>query len=183
MKLTVQGWQYLVLSVMGVVVLTGAVAGAVLMNRTDHVSRELIDDIQPARVAAYQLQSAVRDQETAVRGYAIAADRVFLAPYYDGQRTELAAAEDIRGYVGQRPDLIEDLDAIERGAARWRTTYAEPLIASVTPGVPTVVDSGSAEFGKAEFDRLRGLFESAEPTSYAGATRRRRRTRGGPWLA
>ena len=69
-RLTVQGWQNLVLSVMGAVVLAGAVAGAVLLNRTDYVSRELIDDIQPARVAAYQLQAALRDQETAVRGYA-----------------------------------------------------------------------------------------------------------------
>ena len=54
-RLTVQGWQILVLSVMGAVVLTGAVAGAVLLNRTDYVSRELIDELQPARVAAYQI--------------------------------------------------------------------------------------------------------------------------------
>ena len=36
-RLTVQGWQYLVLSVMGVLVLAGAVACAVLLNRTDEV--------------------------------------------------------------------------------------------------------------------------------------------------
>ena len=66
--LTVQGWQNLVLAVMGVVVLTGAIAGAILLNRTDAVSSELIDNIQPARVAAYQLQAALRDQETALRG-------------------------------------------------------------------------------------------------------------------
>ena len=48
--------------------------GVAVDDRTDAVSRELIDDIQPARVAAYQLQAALRDQETAVRGYVIAAD-------------------------------------------------------------------------------------------------------------
>jgi signal transduction histidine kinase len=159
MRLTVQGWQILVLSVMGVVVLTGAVVIAILMDRTDDVSRELIDDIQPARVAAYQLQAALRDQETAVRGYAIAADRQFLAPYYDGQRTESTAAEDIREYLSGRSDLIDDLDTIERAAAAWRTAYAEPLIASIIPGAPGVVDTVIAERGKAEFDRLRALFE------------------------
>ena len=159
MKLTVQGWQILVLSVMGVLVLTGAGAGAVLMNRTDDVSRGLIDNIQPARVAAYQLQAALRDQETAVRGYAIAADRPFLTPYYDGQRTESTAAEDIRQYLAGRADLIDDLDTIERAAAAWRTAFAEPLIASVTPEQPTVVDSVTADRGKAEFDRLRALFD------------------------
>ncbi len=41
---------------MGVLVLAGAITGVVLLNRTDNVSRGLIDDIQPARVAAYRLQ-------------------------------------------------------------------------------------------------------------------------------
>ena len=50
---------------------------------------------------------------------------------------------------------MADLDAIERAAADWRATYAEPLIAGVTPGRPTVVDSATAERGKAEFDHLR----------------------------
>jgi signal transduction histidine kinase len=158
-KLTVQGWQNLVLSVMGVVVLAGAITGAVLVNRTDKMSSELIDNIQPARVAAYKLQAALRDQETSLRGYAIAADRQFLQPYDDGQRAEQAAAEDIRRLVGYRADANDDLNAIEQAAARWRATYAEPLIASVNPGSPTVVDNATAERGKAEFDHLRELFD------------------------
>jgi CHASE3 domain sensor protein len=48
------------------------------------VTRELIDDIQPARVSAYQLQGALRDQETSLRGYVIAADRQFLIPTSTG---------------------------------------------------------------------------------------------------
>ena len=159
MKLTVQGWQNLVLSVMGLVVLSGAVGGAVLMSRTDQVAAELIDHIQPARVAAYELQAALRDQETAVRGYAIAADRQFLNPYQVGQRTEASAAQNIRADLAGRADLIGDLDAIERAANDWRAGYAEPLIASVTPGRPAVVDAATAERGKNEFDGLRDLFD------------------------
>jgi signal transduction histidine kinase len=158
--LTVQGWQNLVLSIMGAIVLAGAVAGALLLSRTDELSRELSDDIQPARVAAYQLQGALRDQETAVRGYVIAANTLFLGPYNEGLRAEIAAAQDIRRLAGGRPDLMADLDAIERASAAWRTTYAQPLIASVTPGVPTVISSQTADRGKAEFDRLRVLFDA-----------------------
>jgi signal transduction histidine kinase len=157
---TVQGWQNLVLAVMGIVVLAGAVGGALLLNRTDDVSRELNLDIQPARVAAYQLQASLRDQETAVRGYAIAADRQFLEPYYGGQDTERAAAQEIRDHVGHRVDLADDLDAIERASAAWRTSYAEPLIAAVTPESPEVLDRATAERGKAEFDALRVLFDN-----------------------
>jgi signal transduction histidine kinase len=157
--LTVRGWLNLVLAVMGVLVLGGAVAGAILLNRTDAVSSELVDDVQPARVAAYQLQAALRDQETALRGYAIAADRQFLEPYFEGQRAERTAADEIRSRVGHRSDAIDDLNGIEQAAASWRATYADPLIASVKPGAPAVVDNATAERGKAEFDRLRELFD------------------------
>ncbi len=158
-RLTVQGWQNLVLSLMGIVVIGGAILGALLLNRTDDVSRELNFGIQPARVAAYQLQAALRDQETAVRGYAIAADRQFLEPYFAGQRAESAAAQQIRDGISHRQDLADDVDEIERAAAGWRTTYADPLIASVTPGAPKVLDAAAAERGKASFDALRALFE------------------------
>ena len=159
-RLTVAGWQAVVLSVMGTVVLAGAAAGAVLLHRTDAVTRELTDDIQPARVSAYQLQGALRDQETALRGYVIAADRQFLAPYVEGQRVEQEAAENITARLGGRVDLIADLTAIERAGAAWRSAYAQPLISSVIPGEPNVVNPSTAERGKAEFDRIRGLFDT-----------------------
>ena len=154
------GWHNLVLSTMGVLVLAGAVTGALLLNRTVEVSRQLSDDIQPARVAAYQLQSALRDQETAIRGYVIAADRRFLDPYYDGKRDEQAASADLRQLVAGRRQLIADLDAIERASAAWRTGYAEPLIAAVTPGAPSLVTNATAERGKTQFDVLRRLFDT-----------------------
>jgi len=158
-QLSVQGWQNLVLAAMGIVVFAGAVTGSILLNRTDEVSRELINDIQPSRVAAYQLQAALGDQETATRGYAIAADRQFLDPYYDGQQAEKAAADAIRERLADRPDLIADVDAIQRAAERWRSTYAEPLIASIKPGAPGVIDGTTVDRGKTEFDGLRLLFE------------------------
>jgi signal transduction histidine kinase len=157
--LTVRGWLALVLLTMGVLVLGGAVIGALLLNRTDEVSNELSDNIQPARVAASQLQAALRDQETGLRGYLISADRQFLTPFYDGQRAEKVAADDIRQRLSHHPDLLADLDAVERAASVWRTTYAEPLIASVTPNSPSLVNSAAAERGKAEFDHLRSLFD------------------------
>jgi signal transduction histidine kinase len=169
-RLTVAGWQTVVLLVMGTVVLAGATAGAVLLDRTDAVTRELTDDIQPARVSAYQLQGALRDQETALRGYVIAADRQFLAPYVDGQRVEQQAAEDITARLGARVDLISDLTAIERAGAAWRSTYAQPLINSVIPGEPTVVNASTAGRGKAEFDRIRGLFDAQNADLAAART-------------
>lgn len=158
-RLTVRGWLALVLSTMGLLVLIGAVIGAVLLERTDEVSRSLRDDIQPSRVSASQLQSALRDQETGLRGYLISADRQFLTPYYDGMRAEEAAARDIRTRLDGHPDLLADLNAIETAAGNWRRDYAEPLIARVTPNSPTVLPGAMSALGKAEFDSLRALFD------------------------
>ncbi|MET4427202.1 CHASE3 domain-containing protein [Mycolicibacterium sp. 624] len=159
-KLTVAGWQNLVLALMGVVVLAGALMGWTLMNRTDDVSRELIDDIQPARVASYRLQTALRDQETAVRGYAIAADREFLTPYYDGLQAEKSASDAIRARLADRPDLLADLDAVETAAAQWRARFAEPVIASVQVGTARAVSPAVIERGKVEFDGIRQLSDA-----------------------
>jgi len=84
----------------------------------------------------------------------------FLTPYDEGRQAEQVAAEHIRRRLVNHPDLIADLDAIERAAAAWRTSYAEPLIASVTPNTSDVVNSAVAERGKAEFDYLRRLFDT-----------------------
>ncbi|MDT5338838.1 MAG: hypothetical protein QOD90_4343 [Mycobacterium sp.] len=158
--LTVQGWQTLVLSIMGVLVLGAGVAGAVLLQRYDQVSHELIDEVQPSRSAAYRLQAALRDQETAIRGYAISADRQFLDPYYSGQQAEATAADEIRQRAGSRAELIGDLDVIEQAASSWRSSFAEPLIASVTPNTPAVVSADAIERGKVGFDRMRALFDA-----------------------
>lgn len=159
-QLTVRGWQALFLVTMGVMMLAGAGIGALLLNRTDAMSREVTDAIQPARVAACQLQAALRDQETGIRGYLIAHDRQFLTPYYDGQHAERAAAEEIRGRLGGRSDLIGDLDAIEKAAAGWRASYAEPLITGVNANMWTGMSTRAVERGKAEFDHLRTLFDT-----------------------
>jgi signal transduction histidine kinase len=158
-RFTVQGWQNLVLSVMVVVVLAGTIAGALLLFRADHLLRDLTQSVGPARISAYQLQAALRDQETAMRGYAIAADRQFLQPYYEGQASEKDAAQSIRENLAGRTVLIDDLDAIEHAADAWRRSYAEPMIASVTPGAPEVLDSATTDRGKAQFDTLRALFD------------------------
>jgi signal transduction histidine kinase len=159
LRLTVAGWQNLVLSVMALVVLTGAATAAVLLKRTDGVTRELTDNIQPARLSAYRLQSALRDQETALRGYLIAADRQFLGPYEDGQQVEHEAAANISALLRDRANLLADLNAVEHAGATWRGSYAEPLIDTVIPGTPTVVNIETADRGKAEFDRIRALFD------------------------
>lgn len=156
MKLTVQGWQNLVLAVIGTAVLACSIAATILVAQADKVSNQIRDGVQPARIAAYQLQAALRDQETAVRGYLITADPRFLDPYNDGRTAETAAAEQMRENLAGNQDLLADLDDIEAAAEVWRAEYADPLISQVTATQPA--DDASIEEGKVLFDRLRELF-------------------------
>ncbi|MGO4445539.1 CHASE3 domain-containing protein [Mycobacterium sp. 2YAF39] len=157
---TVQGWQNLVLAVMGLVLLAGAIVGAVLLNRTNDGWNEITREIGPMRIAAFQLQAALRDQETSIRGYAISADPQFLEPYVAGQKAEQAAAQVIRDHAGERTRVVDDLEDIERKSAAWRGEYAEPVIADVKPTAPSIVDTVSADRGKALFDSLRQHFDT-----------------------
>ncbi|WP_376741192.1 sensor histidine kinase [Streptomyces galbus] len=157
-RLTVQGWFFLALSLMVLLVVGGSVIGGTLLAQTARVTDELTMDIQPARTEAYRLQAAQVNQETGIRGYAIAADRQFLAPYTQGKQDEARSVRRLRELLDGRPELLADLDAVEREADQWRKQFAEPLAASVTPGQPRTLDRRSAERGKVEFDQVRALW-------------------------
>ncbi|MFF3886248.1 CHASE3 domain-containing protein [Streptomyces sp. NPDC001914] len=155
-RLTVEGWIRLVLALMALLVVVGAVVGAGLLRSTAEVTDHLLMDVEPAQTEAYRLQSALVDQETGIRGYAIAADRQFLDPYVQGQKDEAHAAARMRALIGDRPELLHELETVEKRAADWRRTYAEPLVDAITPGEPRTIDAATAERGKKSFDGIRG---------------------------
>lgn len=153
-KLTVQGWFNLILVIMTLLVCTGAVVGATVLTRSSQITDDLVGDLMPARADAYQLQAALVNQETGVRGYALTGDESFLAPYQDGLQTQQRSADRIREHLAARPDLVADLDALEGAAQEWRANFAEPLLAGPTGGV-VVTDQALYDRGKELFDRVR----------------------------
>lgn len=159
-RLTVQGWLTVVLCMLGVAVIGGFAAIGILLQRTDTATRQLADHISPGRSSAFQLQAALGDQETGVRGYVITGDPRFLEPYFAGRQAERAAVAGLRQRLSGNDDLLADISAIETAAEQWRTSYAQPLIARVSPGQPYPLSGAEADRGKAQFDRLRALFET-----------------------
>ncbi|MGW5382099.1 sensor histidine kinase [Nocardia sp. NPDC003963] len=140
------------------VVLIGAVAGAQVIANTGEVTDRLARQTLPAAAEAYRLQSALINQETGLRGYAIAADPQFLEPYVQGTRDQDGAAARLRELLSDRPDLAADLDAIERGAQQWRTEYAGPLAATTSPEQARTLAARTVVRAKDLFDELRVLF-------------------------
>ncbi|MBF6204213.1 CHASE3 domain-containing protein [Streptomyces gardneri] len=159
-RLTAQAWFQLVLAAMVLVVIIGTVAGAQVIAHTNRVTDRLLDNSLPAAAEAYRLQSALVDQETGLRGYAITADPQFLQPYSDGTRDEAQSVARLRELLADRQPLLEELDALERAAQRWRIDYAEPLVAALASGSARGVDPAVPARGKPLFDELRMRFEA-----------------------
>ncbi|MGW4326879.1 sensor histidine kinase [Nocardia sp. NPDC004573] len=159
-RLTAQAWFQLVLAAMVLVVIIGTVAGAQVIAQTNRVADRLLDKTLPAATEAYRLQSALVNQETGLRGYRITADRQFLQPYQDGARDEAQSVARLRELLAGRPSLLDELDAVENSAQRWRTEYAEPLVAAMASGAPPDAEPISPARGKPLFDELRARFET-----------------------
>jgi len=138
------------------------VVGAVALTHLDHQRQRIETTIDPAALAAQQLYSALLNQETGVRGYALSAQTAFLQPYNVGLADEKTAVTQLRQLLPQLPAASgTDLTTVIDQAHDWRTRYATPTIKQIQASGKPVV-SPDILAGKAEFDTLRGKFASFE---------------------
>jgi signal transduction histidine kinase len=131
------------------------VAGGIALVNLHDARNRVINVIDPATLAAQQLDNALVNQETGVRGYALSAQQSFLMPYTDGAAAEQAAIDSLRQLASQLPaKTASDLNSVTNQAHFWRTHYAQPTIAQVArTGKPVL--SPDIITGKADFDALR----------------------------
>ena len=131
------------------------VAGGIALVSLNGARNRVINVIDPATVAAQQLDNALVNQETGVRGYALSAQQSFLSPYTDGVTQEQTAIKSLRQLASQLPAATtSDLNSVIDQARLWRADYAQPTIAQVgRTGKPVV--SPDITTGKTAFDALR----------------------------
>jgi signal transduction histidine kinase len=138
------------------------VAGGLALAQLNRQQGRITNTIDPAALEAQALDSALLNQETGLRGYALSAKQDFLAPYTDGVAAENSATTTLHGLVAALPaPSAADLSAVIDQADAWRTRYAEPLIKQVTASRKPVV-SPDIVTGKADFDALRARLAAFE---------------------
>ncbi|MEH0821553.1 MULTISPECIES: sensor histidine kinase [unclassified Micromonospora] len=128
-----QGWtlrrRVSVLLTVVVTLLIGlAAAEAALAAKTRQNMDAVLVKTGPLRVQGQELLNALLDQETAVRGYAVSADRADLAPYESGLQQERDTVSRMKALIGDYPDVEQALSVVEQQAADWRSTVAQPVI-------------------------------------------------------
>ena len=76
--------------------------GLALLGLHDNRER-VVNTIDPARLQVQRLDTALVDQETGVRGYALSGQKDFLAPYNQGVTEERNAISALQAVIGQLP--------------------------------------------------------------------------------
>jgi signal transduction histidine kinase len=130
-------------------VVVGSLAIAGLSDARDRLTNKL----DPATFQALRLDTALVNQETGVRGYALSGQLNFLKPYYDGKTAENQATASLRTLLSGEPDAEAVLAQVARQAGAWRANYADPTIRRIQRKQKPL--SGGVGQGKAVFDSVR----------------------------
>jgi signal transduction histidine kinase len=150
-------------ALMTVFSLAAIVTGVLALAHLNDERQRVETTIDPAALAAQQLYSALLNQETGVRGYALSGEPSFLAPYSQGMTAEKTAVSQLQTLEPRLPAAAAaDLSQALSQAHDWRLRYAEPTIRQVQASGKPVV-SPDILAGKSEFDTLRtrlGAFET-----------------------
>ncbi|HEX4289464.1 MAG TPA: ATP-binding protein [Trebonia sp.] len=138
--------------------LAAVVAGGVALGHLDNQRQRIEATLDPAALAAQQLYSALLNQETGVRGYALTGQPDFLTPYNQGYAAEKIAAGQLNRLMPRLSAAsAAQLKATLTQADDWRTRYAAPTIKQIQASGKPVV-SPDILAGKAEFDAIRTKF-------------------------
>jgi signal transduction histidine kinase len=116
----------LVLAVVGI--------GLALManGQLEHDRNLLLDQVGPSVRGTLELESALVNEETGVRGYIITAQSSFLEPYRDGLADEARAYAALHAHeqaVG--PAIAAQIELVRASARRWRGEFVTPALARV----------------------------------------------------
>lgn len=126
---------------------------------------DVVNRASPMRTSGERLNTAVVDQETGIRGYAITGRDTNLQPYRDGLAAEQAEVAEIEKLLRSGPldDRIRaDLAEVERLSGAWHSAVAEPILNAVRTEGPdagrTLVEAGSTS----EFNAVRTAIEQMQ---------------------
>ncbi|MEV4950013.1 ATP-binding protein [Streptomyces sp. NPDC053755] len=128
--------------------------GAWVLQRTESLSKNLVDVRSPALTTAIRLESAILNQETGIRGYGLTGTPEFITPYRQGLVEQQQDEKRLTDLLQGDDDGLADLRAVQDGVARWHERIARP-IAAAPPGAAPPLAARRAGEGKAAFDAVR----------------------------
>ncbi len=161
--------QLLTAGVCGALVVLALLAGsgASVVARSTAITDELLDHDTPALVASVQLESALINQETGVRGYGLSGQSDFLTPYRSGLDQQKTAVRRLGTLLPGDGIDQRDLTLVLDRTRRWQERIASP-IAAASPDTVVDLATARADEGKTEFDAVRTALTTQQAHLEAG---------------
>ncbi|WP_328464811.1 ATP-binding protein [Actinoplanes sp. NBC_00393] len=117
---------------------------------------DVLDRATPMRAAGETLNTALVNQETGIRGFAITGREASLLPYQDGLAEENAQVARIERLLNAEDgDIRAALEAVMSSTATWRAEVAEPVMTAVRAEGPAAGQALVEAADTREFDDVR----------------------------
>ncbi|HET6532323.1 MAG TPA: ATP-binding protein [Actinoplanes sp.] len=133
----------------------GVFAAITAADSNQHINT-ILKKTGPMRAAGESLNTAVVDQETGIRGYAISGRPENLDPYTEGVAAQSRFIAEIERLADPEDAGIRSaLADVQRRADAWRSVVAEPVVAAVRSSGPEAGQALVEAADSAQFDALR----------------------------
>jgi signal transduction histidine kinase len=144
------------------VLLVGTLAAQlILQDRQRDIRNDILERVDPALVTLGDLRGALVDQETGVRGFALAGDPRFLAPYQRGQQAAAEAGARLEDLLAG-DELVDEVATVDELVATWEAEIARPSVEATEQGRAVVSSDAFQEEGRRQFDAIRAAIEDID---------------------
>ena len=143
------------LTVAVLLTILGVFAAITAASSNEHIDT-ILNKTGPMRAAGESLNTAVVNQETGIRGYAISGEQNNLKPYNDGLAAQNALLAQI-GRLNTDAEVAAALQQVQQRADAWRAAIATPVINAVRDDGP---EAGQALIDAADTRQFDGLRSS-----------------------
>ena len=116
---------------------------------------DLVNRWDPAVLTSQSALSAMVNQETGLRGFALGREEQLLEPYNLYSVLESGAETTLRRYLSGHDDLVALLVVYRQAVEDWQRQIAQPIIAQVRAGDPGALAAAGSADAREAFDRIR----------------------------
>jgi signal transduction histidine kinase len=156
----------------GVLLSALAVFAVITAARNSRQLDDVLNRASPMRQASESLYTALVDQETGVRGYAITGNPDNLAPYTSGMQEEHDDIARIDGLLKPGDaDIRASLDLVRARAAAWHQEIADPVVQATRDQGTTAGQAKVTAASTTQFDALRVAINQMQTQIQALRTR------------
>jgi signal transduction histidine kinase len=154
-RLRVGQWLGLTIGVLLAFAVTGIGLALIANHQLSDQRQVVLDEVEPALLAALKLENALINQETGVRGYILSGNTKSLEPYEKGLTDERRAYRqlDVKRRALGGPTLAADIRAVQARVTAWQRQFVAPILRVTRRGHTGSVPPTLA--GKGLFDAVR----------------------------